>query len=359
MIVGVPREIKEEEYRVALTPTGVRELIKEGHQVLIEKGAGEESGFPDDDYRKAGAQIRDAEQVWSKSELICKVKEPLKAEYKYLSKGKAIFTFLHLASSPELVEELQRKEVAAFAYETLTVDGKLPLLEPMSEIAGKMAPFVGSFYLQKTFGGSGVLPMGVAAVQTAKVLIIGAGNVGFNAARVAYGMGMEVTILNRGIDRLKKIEEYFSGRIKTLILNEENLLKEIVEKDIVVGCILIPGGKPPIYIKKDMLPLMKKGAVIVDVSVDQGGITETIKPTTHKTPIYLVDHIVHYGVSNMPGAFPKTSTMALSNATLPYIIKMASIGIKNSCKDETLKTALNIFNGEIINERLKKDLGIG
>ncbi len=356
MIIGIPREIKEEEYRVAVTPAAVRELVNRGNRILIQKGAGLASGFSDIEYQKAGAKIADLKTIWSDSELICKVKEPLKKEYNFLKKGQALFTFLHLASCPELAEELIKRNVTAFAYETLEIEGKLPLLEPMSEIAGRMAPLVGSFYLQKTYGGVGVLPMGVIGVAPAKVLIIGAGNVGFNAARSAYNLGMEVTVLNRGIERLRKIEEFFSGKVKTIMLNEKNLLCELYNKDIIIGAILIPGGKPPLIIKRKMLKIMKKGAIIVDVSVDQGGIVETIKPTTHKNPVYIIDNIIHYGVANMPGAFPKSSTIALSNATLPYIIKIAELGIKMSCKDNILKTALNVHNGRITNEQLIKDL---
>lgn len=355
MIIGVPKEIKEEEYRVAITPEGVLELVRAGHSVIVEKGAGEGSGFFDDDYIKAGAQVSDITEIYKKSQLIVKVKEPLKKEYDLLQEGQALFTFLHLAANRELINILIQKKIAAFAYETLEIERRFPLLEPMSEIAGRMAPLVGSFYLQRVYGGRGVLPMGVAGVKPVKVLILGAGNVGINSARVALNLGLDVVVLNRGIERLKKLEELFNGKVKTLVLNEHNIKNEISDADIIVGAILVPGGRTPIYIRRDMLKLMKKGAVIVDVSVDQGGCVETIVPTTHREPIYQVDGIIHYGVANMPGAYPRTSTIALSNATLPYILRLANMGIERAAEDKEISSALNIYKGEIVHRQLKNE----
>lgn len=358
MIIGCPKEIKKHEYRVALTPSGAYSLIEDGHKVLIEKDAGVGSGFKNKDYEKAGAIIVEKKRLFKESDLIVKVKEPLPQEYDLIEEGSAIFTYLHLAANQQLLKFLCERKVTSFAYETLEVNGCLPLLAPMSEIAGKMAPVIGAYYLQKIFKGSGILPTGATGVPTGRLLIIGAGNVGFNSARVSYNMGFDTVVLNRGVERLQKIEEYFNGRVKTKVLDKYNLEEELYKADIVIGGILVPGGKTPILINKKMLKKMKKGSVIVDVSVDQGGCVETAKPTTHDKPIYVMHGIIHYMVANMPGAYPRTSTIALTNATLPYIKTLAKMGVDRAMRDKVLSTALNVYNGKIKNENLAHSLNL-
>lgn len=359
MIIGVPKEIKRHEYRVGLVPAGVAELKRAGHTVLIEEGAGEGSGFDDEEYLKADADIVDRKTIYGRSDLIVKIKEPLPEEYDLIREGQAIFTYLHLASNPELTNLLISKKAIAIGYETLEREGALPLLTPMSEIAGRMAPLVGSFYLQKIYGGRGALPTGSVGVPPAKVVIIGAGVVGTNAARIACGLGLETVVLNRGIERLQRIDEMFKGRVRTLILNQENLIKEIKDADILIGAILVPGGRTPVIIKKDMLSMMKRGSVIVDVSVDQGGCVETTRPTTHDEPFYVVDGIIHYAVSNMPGAYPRTSTIALINATLPYIKRIANMGIEEAIRqDRSIRSAINVFKGEVVHKTLAESAGL-
>jgi len=358
MIISIPKEIKKHEYRVAITPNGVYTLVSDGHKVLVEENAGIGSGFENRDYEKAGANIVSKNELFKKAELIVKVKEPLPEEYELYEEGVALFTYLHLASNRKLVEFLCKRKIASFAYETLEVNGTLPLLAPMSEIAGRMAPIMGAFYLQKKFNGSGVFPVGVAGVESARILIIGAGNVGFNSARVSFNMGLDTIVLNRGIERLQKIDEYFNGRVKTKILDKYTLEEELYKADIVIGAILVPGGRTPILIDKKMLKKMKKGTVIVDVSIDQGGCVEGARPTTHENPVYIVDGIVHYMVSNMPGAYPRTSTIALTNATHPYIRMLANLGVDKAIKDKVLSTALNIYNGRITNSNLAKSFNL-
>ncbi|MBI5075971.1 MAG: alanine dehydrogenase [Nitrospirae bacterium] len=348
MIVGIPKEIKKEEYRVAITSAGAAELKKKGHTVLIESGAGAGSGFSDGQYLQAGADVLDREAVFAGADLIVKVKEPLAPEYDFLRDGQALFTYLHLAPNRELTEVLLKKHIAAFAYETLEKDHTLPLLIPMSEVAGRMAPLMGAFFLQKFHGGTGLLPSGIEGVRPAKAVILGAGVVGTNAARTAYGIGMDVIVLNRGIERLQKIDEMFMGRVKTLSLTSGNIQQEIKDADIVVGAVLIPGGKTPVLISREMLKTMKKGAVIVDVAIDQGGTAETSRPSTHDKPVYEIDGIIHYSVANMPGAYPRTSTLALTNATLPYIKMIADIGIEKASDNPVLITALNTYDGKIV-----------
>ena len=359
MIIGIPKEIKKEEYRVAITPTGVTELKQDGHTVLIETDAGKGSGFSDDDYLAADADIVDKATLFKKSELIVKVKEPLPDEYDFLREGQTVFTYLHLAPNRQLTEFLLRKKVTGLAYETLEKDGTLPLLSPMSEIAGRMAPLVGSFYLQKVHNGTGVLPPGATTVRPARALILGAGVVGSNAARVSVGIGMDTVVTNRGVERLQRIDEMFLGRVKTLPFTVPQVGEEIREADLVIGAILVPGNRTPVIITRDMLKTMKPGAVIVDVSVDQGGCAETSRPTTHDNPIYEVDGIIHYAVANMPGAYPRTSTLALTNATLPYIKKIAEIGIEDAIETEAaIKSSLNTYKGKVKNKALAVSLGI-
>ncbi|MEW6108407.1 MAG: alanine dehydrogenase [Nitrospirota bacterium] len=359
MILGVPKEIKREEYRVGITPSGAEELKKDGHTILIETGAGEGSGFSDNEYLDADADIVEKKIVFDNADLIVKVKEPLPSEFDLLRQGQAIFTYLHLAPNRELTELLLDKKITAIGYETLQKDGGLPLLSPMSEIAGRMAPLMGAFYLQKVYKGSGILPTGAAGAKAAKALILGAGIVGTNAARVCLGIGMDTVVINRGIERLQKIDEMFMGRAKTLPSTTYNIKEEIKDSDIVIGAALIPGSKTPVLITKDMLKTMKKGSVMVDVSIDQGGCAETSRPTTHDNPVYEVDGIIHYAVANMPGAFPRTSTISLTNATLPYIKTIASAGIEKALKeDPAIRSALNTCKGRITNKALADSIGV-
>jgi alanine dehydrogenase len=357
MIIGVPKEIKIEEFRVGLTPMGARELLRGGHTVLVETGAGAGSGFPDDEYRKAGADTASKETVFSRAELIVKVKDPVAPEYPLLREGVALFTYLHLAPNPGLTKLLLEKKVIGFAYETLERDNKLPLLAPMSEIAGRMAPLMAAFYLQKFKGGSGVLPTGVSGVLPGKIVILGAGVVGTNAARVGMGLGMESVVINRGTAGLQRIDELFKGRVRTQPMTAHALEEEIVDADIIVGAVLVPGGRTPVLITREMLGAMKKGSVIVDVSVDQGGCVETSRPTTHDDPVFVVDGIVHYCVANMPGAYPRTSTLALTNATLPYIKLLANMGIEKAiAQSAELRSALNTYHGKVMNAALAKSM---
>jgi alanine dehydrogenase len=359
MTIGVPKEIKNEEFRVALTPSGVKELNRDGHVILVEKSAGEGSGFSDREYLDADADIVDRETVFRKAGLIVKVKEPLPAEYGLLREEQALFTFLHLAPNRELTEILLRRKVMGLAYETLQKDGKLPLLIPMSEIAGKMAPLMGAYYLQTFKGGKGILPTGAVGVRPAKTVILGAGVVGTHAASVSLGLHMETVVMNRGTEGLQRIDEMFMGRIKTLPLTAHTLKEEVKDADLVIGAILVPGGKPPVLITREMLKTMGRGTVIVDVSVDQGGCVETSRPTTHDDPVYEVDGILHYTVANMPGAYPRTSTLALTNATLPYIKVLANKGIEGAITgDEAIRSSLNTYRGGIVHGALANAMGV-
>ena len=351
MIIGVPKEIKKEEYRVGIVPSGVKELKSSGHTVLVEKDAGAGSGFRDDEYLDADADVVERNVLFQKSDLIVKVKEPLPEEYGLLRTGQAIFTYLHLAPNRSLTQFLLEKGIAAIGYETLEKEGGLPLLSPMSEVAGRMAPLIGVYYLQMIHGGTGVLATGVAGVRPAKALILGAGVVGGNAARVCIGLGMDTVVISKGTDRLQRLDELFMGRIHTLPVTAHDVAEEIRDADIVIGAVLVPGGRTPVLITRDMLRSMKKGAVIVDVSVDQGGCTETSRPTTHDNPVYTVDGVIHYTVANMPGAFPRTSTIALTNATLPYIKTIANIGVEKAVReDPSIKSALNTYRGGIVHK---------
>ena len=358
MIIGVPKETKTEEFRVGLTPVGARELVIGGHTVLVETDAGAGSGFPDNIYHKAGAETVSRETVFSRAELIVKVKEPVSSEYSLLRDGVALFTYLHLAPNPQLTRQLLAKHVTGLAYETLERDAKLPLLAPMSEIAGRMAPIMAAFYLQKFKGGSGVLPTGVSGVRPGKIVILGAGVVGSNAARVALGMGMETVVINKDSGRLQRIDELFKGRVRTLPMTLHAIEEEILDADIVVGAVLVPGGRTPVLITREMLGVMKKASVIVDVSVDQGGCVETSRPTTHDDPVFVVDGIQHYCVANMPGAYPRTSTLALTNATLPYVKLLAAKGIDNAIAESPeIRSSLNAYQGRITNKALAETMG--
>lgn len=358
MLIGVPKEIKKEEYRVGLTPSGVGELKRGGHTLLIEQGAGEGSGFPDSAYLEAGADIAGREILYEKADLIVKVKEPLPSEFSLLREGQTLFTYLHLAPNAPLIDLLLRKKITAIGYETVERSGSLPLLAPMSEIAGRMAPLVGSFYLQKIHGGAGVLAPGAAGVRPAKSVILGAGVVGSNAARICLGLGMDTVVMNRGIERLQRIDELFQGRAKTLPATASCIEEEVRDADLVIGAILVPGGRAPVLITRDMLRGMRKGTVLVDISVDQGGCAETTRPTTHDAPVYAVDGIIHYAVANMPGAYPKTSTLALTNATLPYIAVLANSGVENALRENSeIRSGLNTYGGKIAHKGLAESVG--
>lgn len=359
MVIGVPREVKSHEYRVAATPEGVRELVSGGHDVIVEHSAGSGSGFPDGEYERAGASLAGREELFGKAGLIVKVKEPLPSEFGLLREGQAIFTFLHLASNRELAEFLLKKNITALGYETLEEGGALPLLAPMSEIAGRMSPIVASYYLQKPHGGSGLLPPGAPGVPPANALILGAGVVGTNAARVALALGMRVAVVNRGIERLRQLDELFGGRATTLPSASDVLAEEIKQADVVVGAVLLPGAKTPRLVTSGMVSAMKKGSVIVDVSVDQGGCVETTRPTTHEDPVYEVEGVVHYAVSNMPGAYPRTATLALTNSTLPYLKRLAALGVERAMReDPAIRTAVNAHRGDVLHRGLAESLGI-
>ena len=350
MIIGVPGEIKENEYRVGITVAGVNSLKDAGHQVLVQKGAGEGSGISDQAYQAAGAElVADAEEIYARSDLIIKIKEPLPEEYDYLKKEQIIFTYLHLAANEELVNVLLNKGVTAIAYETVQLkDGSLPLLIPMSEVAGRLSIQAGAYFLEKPQGGSGVLLGGVPGVKPAKVVVLGGGNVGINAARMAVGLGAEVTILDISAPRLRYLDEIFNSRVKTLISNKYNIAEELSDADLVIGAVLIPGARTPALITEEMVKNMKEGSVIVDVAIDQGGCVENARPTTYDKPIYVRHGVIHYSVSNMPGAVARTSTFALTNATLPYILELANKGFQKAIlENQDLAAGVNTYQGKL------------
>ena len=360
MLIGIPKEIKNHEYRVGLTPSSVREATAHGHDVIIETNAGAGIGCSNDDYVAAGAKIVDtAAEIFAKSEMIVKVKEPQKVEYEQLREGQLLFTYLHLAPDPEQTEGLIKSGVTAIAYETVTdKNGGLPLLAPMSEVAGRMAPQVGAAALQKANGGRGMLLGGVPGVAPAKVVVIGGGVVGTNAARIAAGMGADVIILDKNVKRLTYIDDVFGPRIKTQYATIDDTEALVYDADMVVGAVLIPGAAAPKLIHKNQLSKMKPGSVIVDVAIDQGGCFETSKATTHADPTYIVDDVVHYCVANMPGAVARTSTFALNNATLPFTLALADKGWKKACQDDPhLAAGLNVHEGRITYEAVARDLG--
>ena len=361
MIVGCPKEIKPQEYRVGLTPYAVKEISLNNHSVLIERNAGIGSGFSNEDYISCGAKIIDEpEELFLKSEMVVKVKEPQKQERTLLREGQLLFTYLHLAPDLDQTIDLIKSKCTAIAYETVTGPfGRLPLLAPMSEVAGRLAPQVGAWTLQKANGGSGVLLGGVPGVGSAKVIIMGGGVVGINAARIASGMGADVTILDRSISRLRFLDETFKGKFKTVFSNSGNILNLISEADLIIGAVLIPGASSPNLVSKEQLKIMKKGSAIVDVAIDQGGCFETSKPTTHENPIYEVEGIMHYCVANMPGAVARTSTIALGNATMPFILSLLNKGWKSACKDDQhLLNGLNIHAGHLTSKPVGKALNI-
>ena len=350
MIIGVPREIKDHEARVGVTPAGARALTDAGHVVLVETHAGAQSGFPDHEYQDAGAEIvGDAGNVWGKADMVVKVKEPVAAEYPYFRPGLVLFTYLHLAPLPELTDRLLASGVIGIAYETVRDKaGTLPLLTPMSEVAGRMSIQVGAAYLEKERGGRGILLGGVPGVPPANVCVIGGGIVGTNAAKIAMGMGARVTLVDLNLNRLRELDDLYGGRLHTLASNSYNVAHATREADLVVGGVLIPGATAPKIVTKAMVSRMKKGAVIVDVAIDQGGCVETARPTSHSDPSYVVDGVVHYCVTNMPGAVPHTSTLALTNATFPYLMRLANLGAEAALRADTgLADGLNVYRGKL------------
>lgn len=351
MIIGVPREIKNNEFRVGMTPAGVAEFIAHGHTVLVEQNAGEGSSFHDADYIAAGARmIETAAEVFAEAEMIVKVKEPQAGEIAMLRPGQILYTYLHLAPDLPQTEGLVKSGAVCIAYETVELANRsLPLLAPMSEVAGRMAAQVGAAYLQKPNGGRGVLMGGVPGVLPAKVVVLGAGVVGTSASYVAMGMGADVTIMDVNLDRLRYLDEIWGNRVRTLYSSKHNIEHIVTEADLVIGAVLLPGAKTPYLVTREMLPTMKRGAVLVDVSVDQGGCIETTKPTTHADPTYFVDNVLHYGVANMPGAVPNTSTLALTNATLRYGLAIAGKGWKQAVLDDpALAKGVNVLDGKIV-----------
>jgi alanine dehydrogenase len=361
MKIGCPKEIKPQEFRVGLTPNAAREAVAHGHVVIIETGAGAGAGFPDEDYVAAGARIADtAEEVFAEADMIVKVKEPQAIERKMLREGQLLFTYLHLAPDPEQTKDLLASGCTAIAYETVTdTQGGLPLLAPMSEVAGRLAPQVGAWTLQKANGGRGVLMGGVPGVGPAKVVVIGGGVVGTHAARIAAGMGADVTVLDRSLPRLRYLDDVFGGVFGTRYSSAGNAAELVAEADLVVGAVLIPGAAAPKLVTRAQLSTMKPGAVLVDVAIDQGGCFETSRATTHEDPIYEVDGIMHYCVANMPGAVPRTSTIALGNATMPYMLALADKGWKQACADDPhLLNGLNVHAGQLTYYAVGKALGL-
>jgi alanine dehydrogenase len=350
MVVGTVKEIKDNEYRVGLVPGGVKTLADSGHKVLVETRAGEGSGISDDEYRQAGAEIvGSAAEVWKQAEILVKVKEPIEPEYNLMREGQILFTYLHLAPLPKLTRALLERKVTGVAYETIPgPDGSLPLLTPMSEVAGRMSIQVGARYLERVNGGRGVLLGGVPGVPPAEVIIIGGGVVGMNAAKMALGLGARVTILDRSVTKMQYIDDVFGGHVATLMSNPIAIARAVARADLLIGAVLIPGAAAPKLVTRSMVGAMKKGSVIVDVAVDQGGCIETTRPTTHSDPTYEVDGVVHYCVANMPGAVPRTSTFALTNATFPYLLRIARKGLKQALKeDPSLLPGVNTYAGKL------------
>ncbi|MCI0353267.1 MAG: alanine dehydrogenase [Acidobacteriales bacterium] len=350
MIIGVPKEVKDHESRVGIVPAGVKALVDAGHKVVVETRAGELSSMPDNDYKQAGAEILgSADEVWSRADMVVKVKEPIKSEFKHFRQNLVVFTYLHLAPLPELTDELIKKNVTGIAYETITDDrGTLPLLTPMSEVAGRMSVQVGATYLEKERGGRGILLGGVPGVPPAQVTIIGGGIVGTNAAKIALGMGAIVTIIDLNLNRLRELDDIFNGHVYTLASNSYNIAKSAKNADLLIGGVLIPGAAAPKLVTKAMVAEMKPGAVIVDVAIDQGGCIETAHPTTHSEPAYTVNGVVHYCVTNMPAAVPHTSTLGLTNATLPYVLKLAQHGPVGAIKSNSgLREGVNTYKGNV------------
>lgn len=361
MIIGIPKEIKIGENRVGMTPAGVNALRRAGHEILVEKGAGKGSGFLNEEYKRAKAEIVSQQEVW-KADLIVKIKEPLENEYQFFRSHLLLFTYLHLAHPrlKELTLELAKKKVTAIAYETVQLkDGTLPLLKPMSEVAGKMAPQIAAYFLQKPQGGKGKLLGKVSGVEPCNVVIIGAGTVGKNATEMALEMGAKVTVLDINIEKLKGLEKIFNGNLKTLISNPKNIKKVLRKADILIGAALVPGAKAPKIVTREMIKEMQPESVIVDVAIDQGGCIETSRPTSHENPVFIEEGVIHYCVTNMPGAVPRTSTISLTNTTLPYVLKLANLGfIKAIKKDSALARGVNVYEGFITFEAVARAHGL-
>jgi alanine dehydrogenase len=360
MRVGVVKEIKPDEYRVALTPAGARELRQRGHEVLVETGAGAGSAFLDDEYAAVGAEIRSADDVWERAELLLKVKEPIPSEYRRLREGQVLFTYLHLAADEPLTRALVESGTTAVAYETVeTDDHQLPLLAPMSEVAGRLSAQAGAYFLEKPLGGRGLLLGGVAGVPPGKVVVIGGGMVGYNAAIIALGLGAHVRILDRSVNRLRYLEEILSGRVELVMSSALEIERSVLDADVVIGAVLIPGARAPNLVTADMVRAMKPGSVICDVSIDQGGCVETARATTHSDPVYVVDGVTHYCVSNMPGAVPITSTFALTNVTLPYVEAIADLGLREAlARDPALARGVNAMDGKLTYEAVAEAHGL-
>jgi alanine dehydrogenase len=358
--IGVAKEVKRDEYRVALTPAAALELINGGHEVVIEAGAGTGSAFADDAYERVGARIGETDEVWESADLLLKVKEPVASEYRYLREGLTLFTYLHLAADESLTRALADSRVTAVAYETVeTPAGALPLLAPMSEIAGRLAAQAGAYFLEKPFGGRGLLLGGVPGVAPGRVLIIGGGIVGYHAAIIAIGLGAQVTILERSIDRMRHLEEILSGRVTLLMSSSLQIQSSVADADLVIGAVLIPGALAPKLVTRAMVAGMKEGSVVVDVAIDQGGCFETARPTTHTDPVYVVDDVIHYCVTNMPGAVPITATKALTNATLPYVETIADHGLRGAvAADAALARGVNVLDGKITYEAVAAAHGL-
>jgi alanine dehydrogenase len=359
VVIGVPREIKPGEQRVALTPAGVRALREAGHQVVVETDAGAGSSIRDEEYAREGATLASVAEVWAKGEMVLKVKEPIAEEYPRMRAGQVLFTYLHLAAVPELARALQAADVIAVAYETVQrADGSLPLLAPMSEVAGRLAVQEGAFYLAKAHGGRGILLAGVPGVPPGNVAVIGAGVVGVNAARIALGLGADVSILDVNLDRLRAVDDLFHGRVITLMSNSFNIEQILHRADLLVGAVLITGARAPVLVTREMVAGMKEGSVIVDVAVDQGGSVETIRPTTLLDPTYVVTGVVHYGVANMPALVPRTSTFALTNATLPYALELATRGLTTALRrNPALAKGVNVWRGKTVHPAVAQALG--
>jgi alanine dehydrogenase len=360
MLIGVPKEIKNNENRVAITPAGVVALVKAGHKIIIENNAGIGSGFTNEDFAAVGAEIMDqAAEVWAKVDMVLKVKEPLSSEYGFFREGLILFTYLHLAAEPELASALTEKGVTAIAYETVELNNTLPLLTPMSEVAGRMSAQIGAQFLEKQYGGKGVLLGGVPGVMRGKVTIIGGGVVGTNAAKIAVGLGAKVTIIDLSTDRLRQLDDIFGTAVNTLVSNPFNIAEAVAESDLVIGAVLIPGAKAPKLVTEEMIKAMKPGSVVIDVAIDQGGIFETVdRITTHDKPTYEKHGVLHYAVANMPGAVPRTSTIALTNVTVPYALQIANKGVKQAIVDNNaLKLGVNVAGGSITYEAVARDLG--
>ncbi len=358
MIIGVPKELINNEYRVSITPGGVFELVQDGNTLYIQKGAGEGSGYGDDEYIASGGKLLTTiKEIYDISDLIVKVKEPIEKEYEFIRKDRIIFAYLHLSSNKKLVEVLLKSGATCMAYETIEKNGQFPLLAPMSEVAGRISAFIGAYYLGKNFGGGGILISGISGVKPGNVLILGAGIAGRSAATIASGLGANVTITSPFIEELRDIEmnNYFNANVKTIILNKYNLIEELKNTDILISAVYVRGSRTPIIVTKDMIKFMKKGSVLVAVDIDQGSSIETARPTTHDNPIFIQDGIIHYCVANMPGIFSKTSTLALTNLTLPFIKKIASNGLSALKKDKELSQGLNLFNGNIVYKKVAED----